>query len=387
MTTTAVTAGSYGSATTYTTFTVDGKGRITAAASLPLPASGGSSLTLPYTASQASGTPPLFTVNNTSTTGTANAIYGTSTSTTGGSGATSGATAITGELLATSGGGFSAAVRGINRSTTGSGIGVVGYQAGSGYGIYGEAPSGYGVVASTSTGYGVYTNAASGYGLYASSSSGTGAYLTSSSGLALVTGSGDVLINNTLTAGRGSAGNSNNGVNAYSTAGIGLYANSSAAGSGGVLAEGKYIGVQGNSTGTDANRQAVRGDNAGSATGYAGVFVGTVGVFGTLSKTAGSFKIDHPLDPANKFLVHSFVESPDMKNIYDGTVTTDASGNAVVTMPDWFQALNIDFRYQLTCIGQFAQAIVAREISGNQFAIKTDKPNVKVSWQVTGTPQ
>ena len=112
-----------------------------------------------------------------------------------------------------------------------------------------------------------------------------------------------------------------------------------------------------------------------------------VNVVGTLSKGGGSFKIDHPLDPANKYLYHSFVESPDMKNIYDGTITTDSAGLATVTLPDWFEALNRDFRYQLTVIGQFAQAIVASEISSNQFGIRTDKPNVKVSWQVTGIRQ
>jgi hypothetical protein len=112
-----------------------------------------------------------------------------------------------------------------------------------------------------------------------------------------------------------------------------------------------------------------------------------VDVLTTLTKPAGSFKIDHPLDPANKYLYHSFVESPDMKNMYDGTVTTNDAGLATVTLPDWFETLNRDFRYQLTVIGQFAQVIVASEISGNQFSIRTDKPNVKVSWQVTGTRQ
>jgi hypothetical protein len=73
-----------------------------------------------------------------------------------------------------------------------------------------------------------------------------------------------------------------------------------------------------------------------------------------------------------------------MMNIYNGNVLTDAAGFAVVEMPSYFDALNIDFRYQLTVIGTFAQAIVKDEISGNQFTIQTDKPNVKVSWQVTG---
>lgn len=117
---------------------------------------------------------------------------------------------------------------------------------------------------------------------------------------------------------------------------------------------------------------------------YAGEFFGDLDVQGNLSKTGGTFKIDHPQDPANKYLIHSFVESPDMMNIYNGNVTTDANGEAVVNMPSYFEAENIDFRYQLTAVGTFAQAIVAKEIANNQFVIKTDKPNVKVSWMVTG---
>ncbi|MDF2443752.1 MAG: hypothetical protein JWR01_1955, partial [Subtercola sp.] len=114
---------------------------------------------------------------------------------------------------------------------------------------------------------------------------------------------------------------------------------------------------------------------------------GNAHVNGTLSKSAGSFRIDHPLDPDNKWLSHSFVESPDMMNIYNGNVTTDASGTATVGLPAYFAALNRDFRYQLTVIGDFAQAVVAKEVANNSFAIKTDKPNVKVSWQVTGIRQ
>ena len=62
----------------------------------------------------------------------------------------------------------------------------------------------------------------------------------------------------------------------------------------------------------------------------------------------------------------------------------DVLGNALVEMPDYFSALNKDFRYQLTVIGTFAQAIISQELDGNNFQIKTDQPNVKVSWQVTG---
>jgi hypothetical protein len=121
--------------------------------------------------------------------------------------------------------------------------------------------------------------------------------------------------------------------------------------------------------------------------GFAAFFNGDVDVDGNLSKAAGSFKIDDPVDPANKYLFHSFVESPDMMNIYNGNVVTDAEGNAVIMLPDWFEALNRDFRYQLTVVGQFSQAIVASKVANHQFSIKTDKPNVEVSWQVTGIRQ
>jgi hypothetical protein len=121
-----------------------------------------------------------------------------------------------------------------------------------------------------------------------------------------------------------------------------------------------------------------------STTGYAGVFSGKVLITGTVSKGGGSFKIDHPLDPAHKYLYHSFVESPDMMNVYNGNVTTGPDGRATVELPGYFEALNRDFRYQLTVIGRFAQAVVGREIADGSFVIETDQPGVRVSWQVTG---
>ncbi len=112
--------------------------------------------------------------------------------------------------------------------------------------------------------------------------------------------------------------------------------------------------------------------------------VGAADITGTLTKPGGSFRIDHPLDPANEYLYHSFVESPDMMNIYNGTVTTDKKGMATVILPAYFEALNQDFRYQLTPVGQFAQAYVSEKVMGNRFVIKTNKPRVEISWQVTG---
>lgn len=125
----------------------------------------------------------------------------------------------------------------------------------------------------------------------------------------------------------------------------------------------------------------------GATDGLAGDFRGDVEISGNLSKGGGSFKIDHPLDPENKYLYHSFVESPDMMNIYNGNAVTGADGDAVVELPAYFEALNRDFRYQLTVIGTFAQAIVTEEIKDNRFTIKTSAANVKVSWQVTGIRQ
>jgi len=129
------------------------------------------------------------------------------------------------------------------------------------------------------------------------------------------------------------------------------------------------------------------GINAYSNGGYAGYFGGDVWVEGSLSKSGGSFKIDHPLDPANKYLYHSFVESPDMKNIYDGVATLDANGEAVIQMPDWFGVLNRDFRYQLTCIGGFSPVFIAEELANNQFKIGGGRPGMRVSWQITGIRQ
>jgi hypothetical protein len=116
---------------------------------------------------------------------------------------------------------------------------------------------------------------------------------------------------------------------------------------------------------------------------------GNVAVTGTLSKGSGSFKIDHPLDPTNKYLYHSFVESPDMMNIYNGNITTDDKGYATVALPEWFEALNRDFRYQLTVVDEadgadFVQVKVVRGVTDKRFIIRTSSPSTKVSWQVTG---
>lgn len=122
-----------------------------------------------------------------------------------------------------------------------------------------------------------------------------------------------------------------------------------------------------------------------NATGTAGFFSGNVTVTGFLLKQGGGFQIDHPLDPANKYLNHSFVESPDMMNIYNGNITLDANGEATVELPEWFDALNSDFRYQLTPIGVPGPNLyIAEKIANRQFKIAGGGAGSEVSWQVTG---
>jgi hypothetical protein len=128
----------------------------------------------------------------------------------------------------------------------------------------------------------------------------------------------------------------------------------------------------------------VYGYATGATTNYAGYFSGNAHVTGTLSAGVKAFKIDHPLDPTGKYLQHSCVESDEMANMYTGNVVLDGRGEATVTLPDWFESLNQDFRYQLTCVGGFAPVYVAKEISGNAFQIAGGTPGMKVSWMVTG---
>ncbi|MEO5721448.1 MAG: hypothetical protein ABIR71_08270 [Chthoniobacterales bacterium] len=241
----------------------------------------------------------------------------------------------------------------LSGNNSGAGFGILGSGQ---IGLYGSSanPSGFGVVGENSTGYGMKGKGSVGVFGQPIADSGTGVY-------------GDA---QNVTNGFGVVGRGKTGVlgETYSSAGVGV-----------------------SGYGSGANTVGVYGS---TFNGWAGRFNGPVDIIGNLfvagsvSKQAGSFKIDHPLDPANKFLSHSFVESPEMMNIYNGNVTTDATGSATVTLPAYFSALNRDFRYQLTVMGQFAQAIVSRKIiADNTFTIRTDKLGVEVSWQVTGVRQ
>jgi hypothetical protein len=92
-------------------------------------------------------------------------------------------------------------------------------------------------------------------------------------------------------------------------------------------------------------------------------------------------------------LFHSFVESPDAMDLYDGIVTLDKSGSATVTLPDYFLALNDDFRYLATPIGKpmpnlYMKSGVAPQLLGvfgmPVLHIAGGASGGMVSWQITG---
>jgi hypothetical protein len=183
---------------------------------------------------------------------------------------------------------------------------------------------------------------------------------------------------------------SGTGVSGYSTSGTGV-SGGSASGTG-VYGQSNTIGVFGQCF-YRGNGVVARYENGPQNDAYlgterlAGAFNGDVYVAGTFTKSGGGFRLDHPLDPAGKYLSHSFVESSDMKNIYDGIAVLDDGGQVEVELPSWFDALNTDFRYQLTCIGGYAPVYIAQEIRDRRFKIAGGTPGMKVSWQVTGIRQ
>ena len=58
---------------------------------------------------------------------------------------------------------------------------------------------------------------------------------------------------------------------------------------------------------------------------------------------------------------------------------------ATVTLPDWFESLNTEYRYQLTPIGAVAPNLfISAEVRDHRFSIGGGHPGLKVSWQLTG---
>jgi hypothetical protein len=114
-------------------------------------------------------------------------------------------------------------------------------------------------------------------------------------------------------------------------------------------------------------------------------FLGNLAITGALSKAGGTFEIDHPLDPANKILFHSFVESPEAKNIYNGIATLDDNGEVTIHLPDYCDALNNKPRYQFFPLDEAMPDLhIKDEEHDNQFTIAGGKPGGTISWQITG---
>lgn len=280
--------------------------------------------------------------------------------------------AIQGTLSAANPPTYAAAVRGQSLGTGDGGIGVWGSNSGGGPGVYGSSVSGPAIFAASETSAGVIGISQTSNGILGMSAHGIA--IRGATG----EGSGYNPVN---PAEKASA------VWGDATTSSGVLATSRAAYTGALQA----LSLIANGRGVEAYAQG-----AGSSAVYAvatsgatqaGYFQGTVNVTGTLSKAGGSFRIDHPLDPANRYLLHSFVESPDMLNVYSGIAVLDARGEAEVVLPDWMEPLNRDFRYQLTCIGAFAPVYVSRKVTGNRFRIAGGKPGLEVSWQLTGVRQ
>lgn len=259
----------------------------------------------------------------TGTTGTFPGVWGETES------ASANANGIRGFVLSTSSGSGSAGVYGRNYGTTNVNYGVYGEAASvSGRGVYGVSTT------TSGNGYGVYGHSSSAFGVYGES---TGIF------------------------GRG------------------------------VQGSGSYIGVRGDAAiyglyGVGTAESGARGVLAEAPGGNNfGVYsIGNVYVSENLIVSGNkSFIIDHPQNPSEKFLYHFNAEGPEPFNIYRGSVILDENGSASVSLPDYFESINIDFTYHLTPVGKWAPVYIAEEIKGNQFLISGGEPGLKVSWQVT----
>lgn len=286
----------------------------------------------------------------------------------------------------------------------GRGYGVSGFSASSeGYAVWAHnTGGGTGVYADSTGGNAVFGTSQTGIGVHGASQSERGGFfeVTSESGgwpavMAITVGSGDAA-DFAVFGGQGQAA-----VNAYSFASAttlnaaNLVGGPSAQFSATAATTGSYNLV------TCINRNDGDGATAIYATSvdttspigtyvWAGVFDGSVWIRDDLFAEGHFFcpdkffRIDHPLDPANKFLVHATVESPDRTTLYAGSVVLDARGELSVQLPDWFEALNSNFHYQLTCVGGYAPVYVAEEIRANRFRIAGGHAGLKVCWQITG---
>jgi hypothetical protein len=254
------------------------------------------------------GSVPVFQATNSNAINPA-VIYAVGNATNSGSTA-NGASAVVGELTATSGGSYSAGLRGINRSTTGNGMGVVGYEAGTGTGVYGETPAGYGVYGFSPAGSGGSFVSSTGTGILSNSTSGIAVSAANTGTLSTIyalnnnTGNanGTIYAGSSSTVVSGAAANGGTAVVGEMTAGSGGYfsagvrgINRSTTGSGmGVVGyqAGTGIGVYGETAsagmGVSGYSPNGQGGNFGANSGTALVASSVGGIGGNFSSTSGS---------------------------------------------------------------------------------------------------
>ncbi len=271
--------------------------------------------------------------------------------------------------------------------------GVVGRSSGAGRGVVGESNTNYGVVGTSNFSNGVYGVSDARNGVFGRSRSATasGVYGENNSGgfgVAGRSGGG-------TTTTSGVYGENNGGGPAVLGRSLNYPAvygegptNVAWPGIGGTGRRDNAAGVVGWGNPNFQNTIGIHGISGPGPKALAALFEGKTCTRGTIIKRGGGTQIDHPLDPENKYLNHFFVESDEMKNAYDGVAQLNEDGTAWVKLPEWFEAYNRDYRYQLTAIGGPAPELhIAEEISDNWFRIAGGKEGLKVSWQVTGVRQ
>ncbi len=332
---------------------------------------------------------------------------------------------------ATSTSGENYGVWGQSDSSSGKGVyGLATNATGVNYGVWGESnsPGGYGVVginnspsgfitavfgrSSSTDGCGVAGRAISPTGTtvggsFESSSSGTdstGVYGFASAGSGTTYGvrgdtlstSGQAVLGQAAAASGVTYGVRGLSVSPDGTGVYGIATASSGLGYGveGIANSTSGFGVRGIATAASGTTYGVYGRTA-SASGYGVYSQGNTGATGTKS-----FRIDHPDDPANKYLLHYAAESPEVINFYRGNVVLDGAGAAVVELPRYFAKINRTPSYQLTAIGapmptlHVAEEIDEAALSAGakaepgvaapkcSFRIAGGAPGARVSWRV-----
>jgi hypothetical protein len=186
-----------------------------------------------------------------------------------------------------------------------------------------------------------------------------------------------------------------NGNNSSGTGGYGIYGSATSATSFGVYgttddgigtsgyASSSGYGVYGKADGV--NGLGVVGIQGTGLSNYAGWFSGNVNVTMQLTSGTKDFLIDHPCDPAGKELRHACIESNERRNLYEGMAFADATGGMAIQLPDYVEALNEDFRYQLTAVGAPAPNLHVRsELTNTKFEIAGAVAGQKVCWLISG---